>query len=311
MKKRKMLTSGSAGAVTEILQLGARPGELVRISEPGSAFHLTCGTWKSQYHEMASEISPYPGCYVMMTPPVNGVHLVYVGESGSVVGRLGWHQFARNNRVCWFCVLASSDPAWTKTHALLLQSDVHHWFVRGVGTCLYGKEPSDIRVGERDRYVGTQAMNFLRRVMSFGTLPASIGLPDEHGHVHTPIVELEGGQVLQVYESWTFSPGPNCAYADIRAILSETSAGFMLHGGSEMRTDTSRGLPPSIHRVRRALQKRGLVEQVRGTPGRMRIKVPVIISTRQVAARVISGYPIPSLPVWEPISAHPLCLNGV
>lgn len=311
MKKRKMLNSGAAGAVTEIVQLGARPGELVCVSEPGSSFHLTCGTWKCAYHEMASEISPNPGCYVMMTPPVGGKHLVYVGESGSVVGRMGWHQFARNNRVNWFAVLASSDPSWTKTHALLLQSHVHRWFSGGVGTSLYGKTPSDICVGDRDRYVGVQAMNFLRRVMPYSTLPASIALPDEHGDIHNPIVELETGKVLQIYESWSFTPGPNCAYADIRAVLSDTSAGLVLHAGSEMRSDTSKGLPSSIHRVRHALQQRGLVEQIRGACGRVRITVPVIMSTAQVAARVISGYPIPSLPLWERISAHPLILARV
>jgi hypothetical protein len=154
-------------------------------------------------------------------------------------------------------------------------------------------------------------MNFLRRVMPYSTLPASITLPDEHGDIHAPIVELETGKVLQIYESWTFRPGPNCAYADIRAVLSDTSAGLVLHAGSEMRCDTSKGLPPSIHFVRRALQQRGLVEQVRDAPGRVRITVPIIMSTKQVAARVISGYPIPGLPIWEAISAHPLVLGRV
>lgn len=46
-------------------------------------------------------------------------------------------------------------------------------------------------------------------------------------------------------------------------------------------------MAPSIRAVRQALHERGLVEQVRGAPGRVRIKVSIIMSTQQVAARVL------------------------
>jgi hypothetical protein len=310
MKKRQMLHSGAAGAVTEIVELGGSRGELARISEPGSGFNLTYGVWKNQYCHISSEITPLPGTYVMVTPLRNGHHLTYIGESGSVVGRIGWHDFALNHPVAWFAVLACNDLAWTKAHALALQSRIHTWFSGGLGVTIHGRKPSQAREGIRDGFMGTLALQFVRRAMAYSTLPETIRLPDENGVVHAPVVSLEHGPALQIYETFAFRPGPNCAYAGLHATLSDTSAGFVLHAGSELRCDTSKGLHASIHNARRHLWKMNVLQPVPGTPGRVRTTVPIAVSTPLVAAKIIAGYPIPGLPVWEAIPTHPLTIRG-
>lgn len=301
------LRASVAGSITQILQLGEFPGELVRISEPMSPLNLTCGMWSEPYRTLSAHIPENPGCYILIAEDKDGEHAAYVGEAGNVCGRLRTHEMPKKHKLIWFAVLSSSQPFLSKTHIRSIEAGLYRLIERFEGLRILGTAPPIFPMSPVDTLIADVSLETAKRLLRHAGLPLGLSLPPEPREAESGSGDGAGAHLLpRTYATYRFTPGRGTCYAELHAIGSDLDDGFMIHAGAEYRPAVSHTLPVSIADRRSKLERQDFLEPIPGIEGRLRLKRPIVVSSAMVAARVLAGYAVNDAGVWTPLDGTPL-----
>lgn len=303
------LRASVAGSITQILQLGSFPGELVRISEPMSPLTLTCGMWAEPYRSFSMHIPENPGCYILIAEDKDGEHVAYVGEAGNICGRLRTHEMPKKHRLIWFAALSSFYPFLSKTHIRAIEAGLYRLVERFEGLRILGTAPPIFPMSPVDTLISDESLQTAKRLLAHAGLPLGLSLPPEPREVEAGSGDGSEAHMLpRTYATYRFTPGPGTCYAELHAIGSDLDDGFLIHAGAEYRPTVSHTLPVSIVDRRGKLERQDYLEPIPGIEGRLRLKRPIVVSSAMVAARVLAGYAVNDVGVWTPLDGTPLAV---
>ena len=303
------LRASVAGSITQIVQLGSFPGELVRIGEPMSPLTLTCGMWTEPYRTISAHISQNPGCYILIAEDRDGAHVAYVGEAGNICGRLRTHEMPKKHKLIWFAVLSSSYPFLSKTHIRAIEAGLYRLVERFEGLRILGAAPPIFPMSPVDTLISDVSLETAKRLLAHAGLPLGLTLPTDPQEAEAePEDGAEAHMMPRTYATYRFTPGPGTCYAELHAIGSDLDDGFMIHAGSEYRPLVSHTLPISIEDRRSKLERQDYLEPIPGVEGRLRLKRPIVVSSAMVAARVLAGYAVNDAGVWTRLDGTPLAV---
>lgn len=305
----KSTLTGSTATIVQIVELGERRGDLVQISEPLNPLQLTAGVWPLFYREVSRHIPDNPGTYLLVGREQSGEHQVYVGEAGNVLGRLRTHGIPKKIEVIWFAVLSSTWPVLSKTQVRGIEAGLYRALEPIDGIRLLGSAPPIFPMSSADAAAVEGGLATMKRFLNYAGFPIATRFgADEDEDLDSVDGEAgyDGDISPRLYRTYRFSPGPNSVFTDLHAIGSDLDDGFMVHAGSEYRPDVSHDLGRSIMSRRKMLETGGFLEPIPGVFGRLRLNQSVVVTSALVAAKVLAGYGVNDLRVWQPLDAAPV-----
>ena len=246
--------------------------------------------------------SSVTACYILA-----GHDTVYLGETNNLYRRLSEHlldstkTFAREA----FAVTGLGDAPFDKTTAVFLQGALDHAAEKaGLVAVLKGVNPRLLdlpswRRATLDRIVE----DALRLLFDAGcrafhsncdsmrpVLPNTDLTEPPSPDIASDINETDTGQMeIGVVTTPQGVPEFELAYGDLWARGYQSSGGFVVTAGSEVRTLINNSVNPILYTRRHDLAAAGALAEIPGLSDRMRLTVSVWFPSSAIAAKVVTG----------------------